>query len=357
MDFIIALPRSKNGHDALNSMTDKFSKANGFVPGCTDWSAEQWAIATLCFWQTADWGIPVVLITDRDMKFLGNFWSTIFSLLQVKHLYSTAYHPQTDGQSKRTNQTYEIVICHVSHMHPELDWEEITPGIQWRLNGSPNVSTGQTPHRLLYGMDLRQPWALFRSIENQDFSPRYDAEQALRLAAVIMKNAYDRNHMHIAFNPGDQVYIRLFDGYNIAANVGRPKKFAQHYAGPFCVVKHVGHLAYQLELPPTWSIHPVFTVAMLEPAPTSADPFHRSMPEPGPTADDRFPLDNDRFEIERLIARRTRAIGRNARRFTEYLVRWRGFSEAHDEWIRRENLSGAQDLVDEFDAREDEQST
>ena len=79
--------------------------------------------------------------------------------------------------------------------------------------------------------------------------------------------------------------------------------------------------------------------------------------KPGPTADDRFPLENDRFEIERLSARRTRAIGRNARRFTEYLVRWRGFSEAHDEWIRRENLSGAQDLVDEFDAREDEQST
>lgn len=350
MDFITGLPRSKNDHDAIMLLIDKYSKRHGLMAGCSDWTADQWGIGLIAFLQTGDWGIPVVFITDRDPKFLSNIWSAIFNALQVRHLYTTAYHPQTDGQSERAIQTIEIMYRHISHMYPDLDWEDLTPSIQWRLNGSPNATTGHSPHRLLFGMDLRQPWALFRQIPHQDFSTRYDAEQALHLASSIMKKAYDSRHIHMYFNVGDSVFVRLLRGYNIAANATVPRKFAQRYAGPFRVLERVGRLAYKLDIPSTWNIHPVISVALLEPAPKDKDPFDRQLDEPGPTFDDRYPEDTDRYDIDRILARRTRPIGRNATLFTEYLVRWQGFNEAHDEWIRKEHLDGAEQLVNDFDA-------
>lgn len=241
---------------------------------------------------------------------------------------------------------------HMSHMEPDIDWDELCPTTQWYLNGSENRSTGQTPHKLLYGMELRQPWSLLQATQSQDFSSRYDAEQSLRLAAFMMKEQYDRGHQHISFEVGDYVYIRLFKGYNIAANAGLPKKIAQQYAGPFRVLARVGRLAYRLDLPASWNIHPVLSVAMLEPAPKISDPFNRDRNNAQPTHDERFPEDADRFNVERIMAKRVRRIGRARHEYTEYLVRWEGFDGSHDEWIRQEELDGAAEMIQQFEDRQ-----
>ena len=68
----------------------------------------------------ADWGIPKVIISDRDPKFLSELWNTLFKSLNVSLLYSTAYHPQTDGASERTNQTSEIALCFYLYMLDKL---------------------------------------------------------------------------------------------------------------------------------------------------------------------------------------------------------------------------------------------
>ena len=77
-----------------------------------------------------DWGLPGELITDRDPKFLSKFWMALFEKLGVKLLYSTAYHPQTDGSSERTNQTIEIALRFFVHAleDPSL-WPEVLPQI------------------------------------------------------------------------------------------------------------------------------------------------------------------------------------------------------------------------------------
>lgn len=107
LDFILALPTSKEGYNALMSVTCKFSKRVTLIEGVDTWTADQWAQVFLKRLDLVDWGLPGELITDRDPKFLSKFWTALFNKMGVKLLYSTAYHPQTDGSSERTNQTKE----------------------------------------------------------------------------------------------------------------------------------------------------------------------------------------------------------------------------------------------------------
>lgn len=157
IDLIAAMPLSAEGYDAAMTMTDKFTKLMGMIAGRADWDGEDWALGTLSFWWTANWGILTVIISDRDPKFTRGLWKTIFDMIQTKLLFTTAYHPQTDGQSERTNQTAEIALRHAVATHPDEDWPNLLPALQAALNSSVSATTGHTPHKLLYGYELRHP--------------------------------------------------------------------------------------------------------------------------------------------------------------------------------------------------------
>jgi transposase InsO family protein len=107
MDFISALPGDM---DTALTVTCKASKRVTIIAGKSTWTAVNWAEALLERLLIADWGIPEGIISDRDPKFISEFWRTLFNKLGTKLLMSTAYHPQTDGQSERTNQTVEIAL-------------------------------------------------------------------------------------------------------------------------------------------------------------------------------------------------------------------------------------------------------
>ena len=110
LDFILALLLNADGYNALMSVTCKFSKRVTLIEGKDTWTAEEWAHAFLARLDLVNWGLLGELITNRDPKFLSKFWTALFEKLGIKLLYSTAYHPQTDGSSKRTNQTVEIAL-------------------------------------------------------------------------------------------------------------------------------------------------------------------------------------------------------------------------------------------------------
>ena len=92
------------------SVTYKLSKRVTLVEGKDIWSAKDWAYALLQRLNMIDFGLPSEPITDKDPKFFSKFWKALFTKLGVKLLYSIAYHPQTDGSSKRINQTVEIAL-------------------------------------------------------------------------------------------------------------------------------------------------------------------------------------------------------------------------------------------------------
>ncbi|KAJ5689575.1 hypothetical protein N7462_003967 [Penicillium macrosclerotiorum] len=326
--------------------TDKFTKRVGYIPGRADWDGESWAKPLLTMFMSGDWGLPTVIISDRDPKFVQGLWATIFTILGINLLYTTAYHPQADGQSERSNQSSAL------------------PNLQASMNSSINVSTGYTPHKLMYGTELRQAFDMMPQAFDHDteFQARVDAEQSLAYAAMKMKTYFDKKHKPIHFQAGEWVYLKLSTdttdpGYSIPANADKPRKFKQRYLGRFQILHRVGRLAYKLKLPDSWQRHPVISVEHLEKCPQGPDPWDRQADNGHhmPTDDERFP-DEERYEVAKILAKRItkprgrpRADGTSRPSITKYLVRWKGQSAKEDQWVAKEDIA-ADDLIAEFEA-------
>jgi len=116
LDFILALPVSiPNGFDCVLALTCKLSKNVKLMPGKSKRTAKDWAKAIVSRLFDMDWGLPKAMLLDWDPKFLSELWTALFQELSCKLLYVAAYHPQTDGQSERTNQTVECALRYYLH--------------------------------------------------------------------------------------------------------------------------------------------------------------------------------------------------------------------------------------------------
>ena len=342
IDFVLALPLSTEGFDSVMSVTCKFSKRVTLAPGKTTWKALEWAVAMLERLELGDWGLPKVILSDRDPKFLSDLWTALFEKLQVKLLYSTAYHPQSDGQSERTNQTTEIMLrFFVAGLdRPEL-WPKTLSRLQSIMNSSIS-SAGSSPNEINYGFKPNQPLDLIAATSLPELKPptaRISAADALAHASMMAKHYYDRRHTPISFEEGQQVLLRLHKGYNIPANASITRKLGQQYTGPFKVLRRVGRLAYKLDVPTHWRIHPVVSVTMLEPMP-GPDPYERPVPE----EPDSVYVEGDTdayksWEVEKVLDKEG----------DRYLVRWKGWNSAHDAWRTKSQLANASDLVREYE--------
>jgi hypothetical protein len=153
IDFIVALPEC-HGYDSLMTITCKATKRNLLLPGSESWTAEVWANGFITALIRHDWGTPTAIISDRDPKFMSSFWRESFSRMGVQMLTSTAWHPQTDGLSERTNQTVEIAL-RFSLSAGEEDWVAVLPYLQGSLNNAVR-STGFAPNDLVYGFRVRE---------------------------------------------------------------------------------------------------------------------------------------------------------------------------------------------------------
>ena len=353
IDFILALPRTAEGYDSILSITDKFTKKAALPVGKGTYTAEEWARTLIDRLDIADWGIPKVIISDREPKFLSELWSAIHAILGTQLLYSTSYHPQTDGASERTNQIAEIALrYYVHHMeHPER-WPEALPRIQALINNSSSSSTTRTPNEIALGFTPNRPLDLLLASTPIDHDiARIEAQDALAYAQMNQKYHYDRSHTPMFLKVGDYALIRLHKGYKIPSTAKVTHKLGQQYVGPFPVLQKIGRLAYRLDIPTIWPIHPVFTIAQLEPGPPpSEDPFRR----PRPDHPDSVHVEGDTdqyksWELERLLSKRIIPIGRARTMVTQYLARWKGYGPEHDEWLSEHKLSNAKELIDDYE--------
>ena len=352
MDFMLAFPKTLTGLNCSMTVTCKFSKRATIIPGKDTWSGAQWASALLERLNIGDWGLPKVIISDRDRKFLSDLWSELFTKLGVKLLYSTAYHPQTDGQSERTNQTMEIIFRFLmTTLTDPKEWPKLIGPIQRALNNAKGVVTGKSANEIIYGFTPVQSTDFTKASPEALLAPkdiRLEVADAIAWAQVNAKAVYDEKHLPRTFQVGDYALLKLHKGYNIpsAAELGR--KLGQQYAGPFPVVEKIGSLAYRIELPSHWRIHPVVSIAQLEPsAPPSADPFSR----PRPTRREPVYVDGDTdkvksFELERIITHRY-----TKKRGIEYLVRFLGYGPEDDDWRNTIELGDAPDLLRDYRRR------
>ncbi|GJP80144.1 hypothetical protein CLOP_g10370 [Closterium sp. NIES-67] len=149
LDFITGLPTTISGHDAILVVIDKFFRMGHFIP--TDTAAhieETTQLFVRCI--VSQHGIPTILISDRDPKFTSKFWKELMSLLGTKLAMSSAYHPQTDGQTKHLNQIVEQLL-RAACKDEIFNWDLHLSVVEFAYNNVTHAATGQTPFFLCYG--------------------------------------------------------------------------------------------------------------------------------------------------------------------------------------------------------------
>jgi hypothetical protein len=271
MDFIVGLPRTQKGYNSIWVVVDRLTKVAHFIPVNTTYSgarlAELYISRIVCLH-----GVPKKIISDRGSQFTSRFWEQLHDSLDTKLRFSTAYHPQTDGQTERTNQVLEDMLraCAIQY---GTSWDKCLPYAEFSYNNSYQASLKKSPFEALYGRKCRTPLYWDQIGERQVFGPDIveEAEQLvqqvrenLRVAQTRQKSYADVRRRDLTFAVGDHVYLKVSPMRGIRRFNVRGK-LAPRYIGPFKVLERKGEVAYRLELPPNLSgVHDVFHVSQLK---------------------------------------------------------------------------------------------
>ncbi|KAF5816849.1 putative nucleotidyltransferase, Ribonuclease H [Helianthus annuus] len=271
MDLITKLPRTKKGHDAIWVVVDRLTKSAHFLPIREDFSADK--LAQIYVDEiVARHGVPLNIISDRDACFTSHFWRTMQSAMGSQLNLSTAYHPQTDGQSERIIQTLEDMLraCVIDFGG---SWDSHLPLIEFSYNNSYHSSINMAPFEALYGRKCRSPVCWNEIGEARLTGPALILETTekvkkvrdnLQTAKNRQKSYADLKCKPLDFQVGDRVLLKVSPWKGVI-RFGKKGKLAPRYVGPFKIVERIGKVAYRLELPPELgNVHPTFHVSNLK---------------------------------------------------------------------------------------------
>ena len=347
MDFITGLPVTTNGNDAILVFTDKLTKMVHFCACAIKVTALE-AARLLIDNVVKLHGIPKTLISDRDPRFTAELYKAIMQSLDVKQGFSTAYHPQTDGQTERVNRCLEDYLrAYVAGQH-EL-WEQFLPMAEFAYNNSYHTSINTTPFVLNYGVEPLSPLMLQISTVKEPHCPvasqfTADMRDAITMAQSCLKVARDKQEkfankrrIDVKFQKGDMVMLRTSHLSVIGKKV---RKLAPKYVGPFSIQDVVNPVAYRLHLPNTYQCHNVFHVSLLK----------RFVPTPGvPIPDPPEIFDGEpEWEVEQILSHKYETeVGQEGKELY-YLIRWQGFTPEYDTWEPESCVTRAAQLVEQY---------
>ena len=353
MDFVTKLPTTPTGFDAIVVFVDKLTKMVHYAPTTTTATARD--VAHLFVDRVVrPHGLPRTIVTDRDSKFTGKFWQAVFTALGTKLSMSTAYHPQTDGQTERANRTLLQGLRAYTNAHHD-DWDSHLPVLELAYNNSVHASTGFTPFFLNHGTNPRLPATPAAAVTKcrtpaaKDFLATLNhalasARTHLTQAQEAQKRAADKRRRPHTIAVGDQV---LLSTRNLSLkDTGQTPKLQPRFIGPFKVTAQVNPNAYRLELPPQYHrLHPVFNVDLLRPHREGLTTFPtrevvtRPLPEITHTGPE--------FEVERIVDKAFVTV--RGKRVPRYLVKWAGYPDTDNTWEPPSHLRNAQALVQAFE--------
>nr|ABF95989.1 retrotransposon protein, putative, Ty3-gypsy subclass, expressed [Oryza sativa Japonica Group] len=340
MDFITGLPRTSAGHDSIWVVVDRLTKVAHFIPVKTTYTghklAELYMARVVCLH-----GVPKKIVSDRGSQFTSKFWQKLQSELGTRLNFSTAYHPQTDGQTERVNQILEDML-RACVLDFGGSWDKNLPYAEFSYNNSYQASLQMSPNEALYGRKCRTPLLWDQTGERQVFGTDIlrEAEEKvkiiqerLRVAQSRQKSYADNRRRDLVFEEGDYVYLRVtpLRGVHRFQTKG---KLAPRFVGPFKIVSRRGEVAYQLELSPSMAgIHDVFHVSQLK----------KCLRVPTEEADpDRIELQEDLTYVEkpvRILEVSERKTRNRVIRFCK--VQWSNHSEEEATWEREDELKSA----------------
>jgi hypothetical protein len=289
-------------------------------------------IATLFFYKVyKHFGLYDKIISDWGPQFASSFTRELGKVLRYNLSLSTAYHPQTDGETERVNQevdTYLQILCGDN----PTTWFDLITQAEFAHNHRPHSVTGKSPFFLMMGF---KPCPLPTVIAETNLpaieswlktlsAARDEALAAHKLAQQVMSARNGRGF--VPFSKGDKVWLK-------AKNLKRDltsRKFASKWERPFTIIQVLSPITYQLRLPKMWSIHNVFHASLL--SPYCKNPVHGpNFPAPPPDL-----IEGEKeFEILRIL-RHKGPLNNHL-----YLIQWKGYTAEKDTWIPERELKYA----------------
>ena len=348
MDLITQLPQSTGGHDCIFVVVDRLSKMIHLMPCKTAISAAE--LSKLFVDNVFKLhGMPKTIVSDRDPRFTSHFWSAFHKAMGTRLAMSTAFHPQTDGQTERANRSIEQMLRAIVS-GPQTDWDEQLAMVEFAYNNSVQASTCQTPFFLNAGQHPNTPIrnalqtvaaermpAVFNTLKVMDDALNR-AKEHLAKAQARQRTFADQHRKESEFQVGEKVWLSTA---NLRMPSGITRKFAHKRIGPYEILQKISPVAYKLKLPRRLRIHPVFHIGLL--APQKVDPEHPPEPvRPPPLEEFNEP---NIYEVERILDQTTQ------RGVTLYKVAWKGYNpEKEFTWEPKSNFlsEGAKRLLTDF---------
>jgi hypothetical protein len=189
MDFIVGLPNTSQKHDSIWVIIDRLTKTAHFLPVHTTYSAKKYAEVYLDQIVRLH-GVPKTIISDRGAPFIARFWEQLQHALGTKLIRSSAYHPQTDGQTERVNQILEDML-RACIIHYGASWDKCLTLAEFSYNNSYQSSLQMEPFEALYGRRCRTPLNWSETGECKVFGPDLvvETEDKVRLIQTNLKIA------------------------------------------------------------------------------------------------------------------------------------------------------------------------
>ncbi|KAL0556960.1 hypothetical protein IC582_005478 [Cucumis melo] len=337
MDFITGLPRTLRGFTVIWVVVDRLTKSAHFVSGKSTYTASKWAQLYMSEIVRLH-GVPVSIVSDRDARFTSKFWKGLQTAMGTRLDFSTAFHPQTDGQTERLNQVLEDMLRACALEFPG-SWDSHLHLMEFAYNNSYQATIGMAPFEALYGRCCRSPVCWDEVGEQRLMGPELvqstnEAIQKIRsrmhTAQSRQKSYADVRRKDLEFEIGDKVFLKVAPMKGVL-RFERRGKLSPRFVGPFEILERIGPVAYRLALPPSLSaVHDVFHVSMLR----------KYVPDPSHVVDyEPLEIDENLSYVEQpveVLAREVKTL-RN-KQIPLVKVLWRNHRVEEATWEREDDM-------------------
>ena len=278
------------------------------------------------------------MVSDRGPQFAAELTKKLNRMLGIETRLSTAFHPQTDGQTEQMNQELEQYLRFFVE-HRQKDWPEWLASAEFVVNNKVHTATKVSPFMANYGKEVRMGRDIRkkRKVESAtEFVERIkkihkEAEVALKKTQEEIKRYADRSRKKT--KKGDRV---LLSTKNLVFKERPVRKLTERYIGPYTIEEVVSTNVVKLQLPSLMRIHPVVNVSWIV--------WYREQVR-GQKKEKRKPVEVEEvkeWKVEKVLNKK------KMRGVEKYLVQWKGFTVERDTWERRENLKNVEELIEEF---------